>query len=746
VDDKIFLLDTPGFDDSHKADIDILEDIVVLLRYIDEHKGRISGIIYLHRITDNRVSGSTVRNFDILRKLCGEGFFRHVVLVTTMWGEIGNAEGKDRQDQLVNFFWEDMIDGGAAPMKYMDTTQSALEIIDALIRLPRSQDTIPDIQRESLEKERPLLETSAGRVIYENIKQTLQQYDSSIARIQEEQVALEQETNSGSVYTRPEKEEEMQELKREKDRLIDQRGQTEGLLQGKAAEGSGASFGTRGDHSPSQETEAVFETKPTLWMEESAPHKRSRSRRPRNAVEREDALRLKSIEQKRWTEGGLQPPEKQSADVRRKESIAEGGMALAPTMDHGSRAEGPIGRGARAHEGEEVGDTLLGIREIGSQEENCPEHTDELTLLRQAVHSGDETMLRLLVQKGADINATTVNGGTVLLWAVEKRHEMVLPLMEIGANVNAKTDNGVTALHQAARNGHDVMARHLVEKGADVNAKTASGETALHWAAENGHKEMAWLLLENGTDIKAKTASGETALHWAVENEHDAMARLLVEKGADVKAKTSSGVTALHWAVESGHDAMAQLLVDQGVDVNARTGKKVTALHWAVENRNLAVVKQLLERRADVNAKTVNGMTVLHQAGRNGHNAMAQLLVDEGADTKAKTARGETALHWAVGNGHQEVARLLLEKGTDIDAKDTDGRTALHRAAGKGQEVMVGLLLERGASLDVDDVNGRTALREAAKNEHQAVVRLLAEKETNAKVMARLRDRAALGS
>ncbi|KAI9889411.1 MAG: hypothetical protein M1814_005347 [Vezdaea aestivalis] len=140
-------------------------------------------------------------------------------------------------------------------------------------------------------------------------------------------------------------------------------------------------------------------------------------------------------------------------------------------------------------------------------------------------------------------------------------HELIVRLLsEKGADVEAKTNDGSTALYWAARNGHETVVKLLLEKGADVEAKGEYGWTALHWAARNGHEAIIKLLLEKGADIEAKGEYGSTALHWAARNGRETVVKLLLEKGADVEAKTNDGSTALHCAANNGHEAVVKLL------------------------------------------------------------------------------------------------------------------------------------------------------------------------------------------
>ena len=47
----------------------------------------LSGILYLHRITDNRMAGTPLKNLQVFQKLCGRDALGKVYLTTTMWDE-----------------------------------------------------------------------------------------------------------------------------------------------------------------------------------------------------------------------------------------------------------------------------------------------------------------------------------------------------------------------------------------------------------------------------------------------------------------------------------------------------------------------------------------------------------------------------------------------------------------------------------------------------------------------------------
>ncbi|KAL7781716.1 hypothetical protein V8C43DRAFT_319567 [Trichoderma afarasin] len=246
----------------------------------------------------------------------------------------------------------------------------------------------------------------------------------------------------------------------------------------------------------------------------------------------------------------------------------------------------------------------------------CP--CGNLTDLIIASYYGHRAIAKLLVEKGADIEAKDNNyGQTPLLWAAKSGHEALIKLLvEMGADIEVKDKHGQTPLLWAARNGrealikllsgHEAIAKLLVEKGADIKAKDIYGQTPLFWAAAGGHEAIVKLLVEKGADIKVKDKYGQMPLFWAAERGHEAIVKLLVEMGADIKAKDKYSqtpllsATPLLWAAKSGHEALIKLLVEMGADIKAKDKSGRTPLSWVAKRGYKALIKLLVEKGAGV--------------------------------------------------------------------------------------------------------------------------------------------------
>jgi ankyrin repeat protein len=182
------------------------------------------------------------------------------------------------------------------------------------------------------------------------------------------------------------------------------------------------------------------------------------------------------------------------------------------------------------------------------------------TPLSTAAAWGQNEIVRLLLEKGADIEAVDRRQTRALHYAAENGDEDIVKiLLEKHADIKAKDDQGRTALFWARK--PDVV-RVLINYGADVNEQTYQKWTRLILAAHNGEEEIARCLLNAGARTETKDAYGMTPLLRAVGSGHSSIVRLLLEKGADTNARDESGTTALALAIELENDEIKNLLID----------------------------------------------------------------------------------------------------------------------------------------------------------------------------------------
>ena len=113
-----------------------------------------------------------------------------------------------------------------------------------------------------------------------------------------------------------------------------------------------------------------------------------------------------------------------------------------------------------------------------------------------AAERGDIDVVTFLIENGADVNVTDVNGNTPLIFIINKTGhlEITQRLLGKGAAVNTQNRTGETALMYAAWRGHADIVRLLLNNRADATLKNGQGETALTLAESKGHLEIVRML------------------------------------------------------------------------------------------------------------------------------------------------------------------------------------------------------------------------------------------------------------
>ncbi|KAG6374159.1 P-loop containing nucleoside triphosphate hydrolase protein [Boletus reticuloceps] len=163
---NVVLVDTPGFDDTYLSETQILKIIAHWLKETYQKNIMLSGLLYLHRISDNRVAGASRRDLAVFKDLCGKVNMKNVVLVTTMWDVEDESVGSEREGQLFSVFWKDMIRLGSRTCRFQGTLESAWEIIDCLdLERPGQRRTPLQIQQEMVDRGLPFHETLAAKAL-----------------------------------------------------------------------------------------------------------------------------------------------------------------------------------------------------------------------------------------------------------------------------------------------------------------------------------------------------------------------------------------------------------------------------------------------------------------------------------------------------------------------------------------------------------------------------------------------------
>lgn len=111
-----------------------------------------------------------------------------------------------------------------------------------------------------------------------------------------------------------------------------------------------------------------------------------------------------------------------------------------------------------------------------------------------SVQSGDEKMARMLIDKGAKIDAPPKVAGGLHYAVTRRRLAMLKLLLEYSPNINAQDDRENTPLILAAKGGQLEAAKLLLAKGADREIRDANGNRAIDAARAEGHWDIVALL------------------------------------------------------------------------------------------------------------------------------------------------------------------------------------------------------------------------------------------------------------
>lgn len=172
---QFVLIDTPGYGDPKRDDVEILTMIRDCIN--SEECPSISGIVYFQRVTDTRMSSSSeVYNLGVVKTICGEKFYSHIVISTSMWDTLhpnipaAHEKARERIQCLLNAptGLGPLNKAGAVHMQFWGEDSSA----QGILQLFASMGPAPRLAfQEQLAQNKPgVRKTDAGRFIGEETK------------------------------------------------------------------------------------------------------------------------------------------------------------------------------------------------------------------------------------------------------------------------------------------------------------------------------------------------------------------------------------------------------------------------------------------------------------------------------------------------------------------------------------------------------------------------------------------------
>jgi ankyrin repeat protein len=198
------------------------------------------------------------------------------------------------------------------------------------------------------------------------------------------------------------------------------------------------------------------------------------------------------------------------------------------------------------------------------------------------------------------VNRTDVYDNTPLIVAVKDGPlGMVKLLVQRGANLSAVADWGMTPLHHATFRGHEEMATFLLEQGAPNISVDESISAPLQFACELGRLGMVRLFLQH-------------------------MGPQAVLQGDDL------GVTPLHSAATYNNLKLVAFLLEQGAQANSKDMSDITPFMLACEGNRLGVARLLLQHAGPqaLQEKDCEGSTSLHLTAMEGHGDTVTFLLE----------------------------------------------------------------------------------------------------------------------
>ncbi|KAJ5752210.1 ankyrin repeat-containing domain protein [Penicillium odoratum] len=299
----------------------------------------------------------------------------------------------------------------------------------------------------------------------------------------------------------------------------------------------------------------------------------------------------------------------------------------------------------------------------GVAQESMSRHSKQTQpAVMDAMLSGHESTVRILLERGSDLQGTHMWAGGLVSCAVQTGHLGMLKLLvEFGADMNVPY-GGVYPLYRAVSSralSTDIV-RFLLDHGAEIASFDDTQGRLMNVVISCGTIDTARLLLERGAVYTPDRRSSVISIATL-----DTI-RLLIEYGM------KPDVESLKRAIKSHRLYVVQFLLEADVDLNTRDARGSTVLHFAVTcccsggspigRCRRPTRGQLLRRIEVVSPQNVSDSCRKLDTKKDDPVDILRYLIQMGADVNAVDWRGHTPLYTARRYA-PAVEQILLDYG-----------------------------------------------------------------------------------
>jgi len=296
---------------------------------------------------------------------------------------------------------------------------------------------------------------------------------------------------------------------------------------------------------------------------------------------------------------------------------------------------------------------------------------EDNTALHHAVKKNkiNHAMVRLLLEKGANVNIKNKKGQTPIFVAFENTQvsdaddEILIELFTKTHQLDHQDRQGQTLLHVAINQGisnsifSQILSQIYNYPAYDINQQDKFDQTPVYLAVRKNDMEKLNLLIKWNTDLNLNGTLRKRPLHDAISSNHTAIAKRLMEAGAACDLQDDDGNTPLVCAGENGNVEMIEAL-HLRVNFSDEAGK--TAVSRALLNYHIASVEKLIELGASPLAQVYPRKSGGGKALSSGFS-MSKSDYHVTTSYKGLLNSGDTALHFAVLTNNEVLAQACLK-------------------------------------------------------------------------------------